>query len=82
MGLISFKIRCKYIMRYYSGVLLTLLFLSFSVLGIAARKHIVTGVVIDCDGEADVYATIRIFAETESVKRSVVGVTDVSGAFT
>ena len=82
MGLISFKIRCKYIMRYYSGVLLTLLFLSFSVLGIAARNHIVKGVVIDCDGEPEVYATIRIFAETDSVKPSVMGVTDVCGAFT
>ena len=82
MGLISFKIRCKYIMRYYSGVLLTLLFLSFSVLGIAARNHIVKGVVIDCDGEPEVYATIRIFAETDSVKPSVMGVTDVRGAFT
>ena len=61
---------------------MTLLFLSFSVLGIAARNHIVKGVVIDCDGEPEVYATIRIFAETDSVKPSVMGVTDVRGAFT
>lgn len=46
-----------------------------------ASKYQVKGVVVDSLGEGEMYATIRIFNTTDSIKPVFVGVTDEGGLF-
>lgn len=46
-----------------------------------AQNYQVKGVVVDSLGECEMYATIRIFSENDSVKSLSIAVTDENGAF-
>ena len=46
-----------------------------------ARSFAVKGIAIDSDGEPEIYATVRIFQQNDSVKPVSMGVTGNDGAF-
>ncbi|MBR5332047.1 MAG: TonB-dependent receptor [Muribaculaceae bacterium] len=46
-----------------------------------ASDYQVKGVIVDSLGEGEMYATIRIFSTTDSIKPILMGVTDEKGAF-
>lgn len=48
---------------------------------VLAADYSVKGVVVDSLGEGEMYATVRVFSVTDSVKPLAVGVTDDNGAF-
>lgn len=53
----------------------------FVAVNMGAANYEVKGVVTDSLGETEVYATVRVFSLSDSVKPIVMGVTDEKGAF-
>ena len=58
-----------------------LLISAFTVFVAEAQNYSVKGNAIDADGEPEIYATVRIFSQADSVKPVSVSVTDTEGAF-
>ena len=50
-------------------------------LSAVAEVFSVKGSVIDGDGESEIYATVRVYACSDTVRPMVMGVTDMSGGF-
>ncbi len=67
--------------RFLTRALLLLLISTFSVFAAGAQNFSVKGVAVDADGEPEIYATVRIFSQTDSVKPVSVNVTGTNGDF-
>lgn len=60
---------------------LVLILLIFTALSAVAEVFSVKGNVIDGDGQPEIYATVRVYACSDTVRPVVMGVTDMAGDF-